>query len=444
MIPSTSETAATPKLLIARWAVFLAAMVAVGLLVLRLFIARPLVTRVRGTSLRAVSVAFGVAIGIALVATPIYVQLATAQFALRSFFDLGGVVPLVHDSAFGRSYLDLELVLALLALAGSIAIAVDRPERRERSVAELLALGGALAAAAAVLLVPGLAGHAAQTSPRGLTLTLDWLHLTAGSIWIGGLIGVLAIWASLGEGRRLAGLSIVVPRFSAVAFVSVMLLIASGTWASVLHLPTLASLWQTSYGQALLVKIGLLGTAMLLAAINLSRTKPRLAAASTRPASAAGAAKLLRGLVGGEVLLVAAAIFAASVLSSLAPPAKALGAIGSASAHVGPGPVSHIVVKDGYRLQFDVAPNRAAVVNGFGVRITKGGTPVRGADVTATFIMLDMEMGKLGYHLPETSPGTYRKTAPALVMVGHWGLSFDIRIPGHEPITVLLLDRAGG
>ena len=38
-----------------------------------------------------------------------------------------------------------------------------------------------------------------------------------------------------------------------------MVLIASGVWASVLHLPTLASLWQTSYGVAILVKVALLG-----------------------------------------------------------------------------------------------------------------------------------------------------------------------------------------
>src|ERR671927_1986914 len=51
-IPSTSETAATPRLIVARWIVFLSLMAAIGLLVLRLAIARPLISRVRGTSLR--------------------------------------------------------------------------------------------------------------------------------------------------------------------------------------------------------------------------------------------------------------------------------------------------------------------------------------------------------------------------------------------------------
>ena len=29
-------------------------------------------------------------------------------------------------------------------------------------------------------------------------------------------------------------------------------------------------------------------------------------------------------------------------------------------------------------------------------------------------------------------------------MVGHWGLSFDVRPPGAEPFTVLVVDRASG
>ena len=444
VIPSLSETAATPRLLIARWATFLSLMAAVGLLVLRLIVARPLLHRVRGTSLRALEVAFGAAMVVALVATPVYVELSTAEFSRRSFFDFGDVVPLFRDSSFGRSYLDLELILVFLALAGLIAIAVDRPERGQRSLAELLALDGALIAAAAALLVPGLAGHAAQTSPRGLALALDWLHLAGGSIWIGGLLGLLVIWLTVGSARRLPGLQVVVPRFSRVAFAAVLVTIGSGTWAAILHLPTLSSLWETSYGRTLIVKVAILGGAMLLASGNVSRTVPRIAAFDTHPARSEGAAELLRILVSGEVLLVVAVIFAAGVLSSLAPPSKALAAVGKSSVRVGPGPVKKIVERQGYRLELQVSPNKAAVPNGFSVRITKNGAPVRNADVTTTFAMLDMEMGQQGYKFTETSPGVYKRSAPALVMVGHWGLTFDIRPPGGEPLVVQLVDKANG
>jgi copper transport protein len=442
VIPSISETAATPKLVVARWIVFLSVMGAIGLLALRLAIARPVVRRVGGTSLRNVSTAFFVVAAVGLVSIPVYVLLATADFALRSVFAVGALVPLVRASAFGRGYVDLWICFALFVAAGVAAIWVDRPERERRSVAELFAFTGAAAGAAATLAVPGAAGHAAQTSPRGLALTLDWLHLASGSIWVGGLVGLLVLWRSLSVTTRVAGLVVAVPRFSAVALGSVIVLAGSGTWASILHLPTIASLWQTSYGQAILVKVALLAAAVLLASFNLLRTKPGLRADG---AVAAGAARLLRQLVSGEVVLVSAAVLVAAVLSSLPPPSKALASISGSTKRVGPGPVAASVVQNGYRLDVRVAPNRAAVPNDFSVRLTRDGQPVRGADVVLQFNMLDMEMGSQAYRLQETSPGVYRHaSAPALVMVGHWGLVFNVTPPGKPPFTVQVVDHATG
>ena len=443
-IPSISETAATPRLVTARWLAFLSLMAAIGLFILRIVVARPVVARVPGTRLRSVTIAFGAASVVALLAIPIYVLLSTAEFALRSFWSFGALFPLVRVSAFGRSWLDLELVFALFVAAAAVAIWLDQPERRQRSTAALLALAGALGAAAACLLVPGLAGHAGQTSPRGLSLAFDWFHLVAGSVWVGGLIGLVVLAATLPAARRVAALVVCVPRFSNVAFVSVLVLIGAGIGSAVQQMPTLASFWQTSYGKSLLVKIALLAAALLLAAVNLLRNVPRFKAFGTRPELGAPAASLLRRLVTGEALLVSGAVLAAAVLSSLPPPSKALASVGGAKAHVGPGVVDKVVSENGYRLAIRVSPNRAAVPNSFQVAISRGGRPVRNADVTVDFAMLDMEMGQQAYHLSETAPGTYGHAAPALVMVGHWGLSFQIAPPGQKPFTVLLVDKANG
>jgi copper transport protein len=440
VIPSISETAATPRLLIARWIVFLSVMAAIGLAALRLAIARPVILRVSGTSLRAVSRAFAAASAVGLVAIPVYLLLATADFALRSFWSWGALVPLVRASAFGRGYFHLWLVFALFVAAAAIAIAIDRPERPRRSTAELLAFAGAGVAGGAALLVPSLTGHASQTRPRGLALAFDWLHLASASVWIGGLVGLLVLWRSLPVASRTAGLVVAVPRFSNTAAISVAVLIATGTGAAILHLPTLGSLWQTSYGQALLWKIGLLAAATALATVNLARIKPRLG----RVEVGASAARLLRATVGGETVLVAAAIFAAAVLSSLAPPSRALASVGGASAHVGPGPIARTVQKNGYTFRFRVTPNKAAVPNQFSVEIAKGGKPVTGADVIQTLEMLDMDMQNQEYRLPETAPGVYTMSRPALVMVGHWGLSFQVTPRGGSPFTVLLVDKANG
>jgi copper transport protein len=102
------------------------------------------------------------------------------------------------------------------------------------------------------------------------------------------------------------------------------------------------------------------------------------------------------------------------------------------------------VKKGPYRLTVRVTPNRAAVPNSFELGITKNGKAVRNAGVTVNFAMLDMEMGQQEYKLSETSPGRYGHAAPALVMVGHWGLSFDVTPPGSSPFSVLVVDKANG
>ena len=437
-VPSLSETATTTQLLIGRWAMFLSLLTALGIFTLRMLIARPVVRVVRGSSLRSLELAFFVAVGVALVAIPVYVVLATAQFTLRSVWDLGAIVPVARDSDFGRDFLDLEVVFALFAVAAGIALWLDRPERKQRSVVELIALPSALAAAIGALFLPALAGHAGQKAPRGLSLPLDVGHLAAVSIWLGGLIGLVVFWLSVGSRGRSAALAYVVPRFSAVAFCSVLLLIGTGIGQALEELPTLASLWSTSYGQALLWKIGLLSAALLLAAVNLARTKPRL------QANDASAPRLLRRVVQGEIVFVVAALFAAAVLSSLAPPSSALAKVQNVAARVGPGPVSTVVTKQPYKVQVRVTPNRAAVPNRFQVALTRNGKPVPGAEVITKFDMLDMEMGEQSYKFRELRPGVFSKSAPALVMVGHWGLVFEVTPPKGKPFVVTLLDKAGG
>ena len=443
VIPHIAGSATTPQLVILKWLVFLTVMASVGLLAMRLAIARPGVRRA-GASLRSVTVAFAVTSTLALVAVPAYLEESTAVDSLRGFTDVGALVPLWRTTAFGRSYVDLEICFALFVLAAWIALWVDRPEREHRSIAEILAGIGVVAAAASALVIPAAAGHAAQTAPRGLAVALDWLHVTSGALWVGGLAGLLLLWAAQPAARRIGVLSVVVPRFSNLALVSVAVLLASGIWATVLHMPLLSALWTTSYGQVILVKAALLATAMLLGAVNLVRTKPRLAAAGTHPELAPSASSLLRGLVSVEVLIVVTAILAAALLTSLAPPSKYLSEEGSAAAKVGPGKVAAVVHQDGYTLKLLVDPNKAAAPNTFALQITKNGRPVTGADVTVTFAMLDMTMGTQEYQMTETAPGLYTRTTPALVMVGHWGLSFTVTPKGGEPFTVLIVDHAAG
>jgi len=443
-VPSIAGSATSLRLLIARWVMFLSVMSAIGLFVFRVLIVRPAFRRAPGTSVTAVSRAFVIASVVGLVAIPVYLDIATAIDSLRSEFDVTALVPLFRVTSFGRGYVDMMACFALFCLAAWTALWLDRPDRARRSIAEIVSTTGALLAAGAVLLLPGSAGHAAQTSPRGISVALDWVHLSTGSLWLGGLIGLIVLWLTVPASVRVSSLSVVVPRFSNVAFVSVLLLLGTGTWATVNHMPALDALWLTGYGVAILVKIGLLLTAMALAAGNLLRSKPRLQAAARRPELGEPAARLLRRLISGEAALLAAAVFAAAVLSSLAPPPPAFALQNSALATVGPGRVAETVGRAGYTLQVLVSPNKAAAPDSFALRITKNGQPVRGADVTLTFNHTEMQMPQQEYQLTETQPGIYSRAAPALVMVGKWALSFQITPKTGPPFTALILDQANG
>jgi copper transport protein len=444
VVPSVSATAITPQLLIARWAVFLTVMSAIGLFVLRFLIARPAVRRAPGTSLRPLSIALVIASVLGLLAIPIYLDFAIANDSLRSVFDLGTLVPLFRVTAFGRGYLDMELCFALFSVAAWISLWLDRPDREPRSVAELAAVAGAVLAAVAVLIIPGTSGHAGQTSPRGLSVAFDLVHLVSGSIWLGGLIGLLILWFGLGSERRIAALTVIVPGFSNVAFVAVLALLGTGTGATIVHMPAVNALWDTSYGVAILVKAGLLSAALALAAVNLLRNKPMLVAARARRELGVPAARGLRGAISGEAVLIIGAVFTAAVLSSLAPPPPAFAFQNSAIAQVGPGRVAETVERGGYTLQVLVSPNKAATPDAFALRITKNGQPVRGANVTLTLNHLEMQMPQQEYQLTETQPGLYSRAAPALVMVGKWGLSFQIAPAGGPPFTALIVDQANG
>jgi hypothetical protein len=55
-----------------------------------------------------------------------------------------------------------------------------------------------------------------------------------------------------------------------------------------------------------------------------------------------------------------------------------------------------------------------------------------------------MQMPQQEYSLREVSPGIYQRAAPALIMVGKWGLTFQVSPPGAQSFTALIVDQADG
>jgi len=139
----------------------------------------------------------------------------------------------------------------------------------------------ATASALILAITPALGGHAAA-SPRftSLMIAADWLHILGGASWLGCLlcvvaIGVPIVW-TLELQNRWESIASLVNAFSPLALASAGVVVASGVFASWIHLEHLSALWHTTYGKTLLVKLLLVATTFAIGAYNFKRVQPQL------------------------------------------------------------------------------------------------------------------------------------------------------------------------
>lgn len=130
---------------------------------------------------------------------------------------------------------------------------------------------------AAVWLSKSFLGHAAAFEPRTETIMLSWLHLFAASVWIGGLLMLGLLWR---KEREEAGR--LYKSFSLAALLSLLLLIVSGVFSTLLFLPDVRYVLETVWGRLLLAKSALV-LLVVCTALVLRRmvARRRMAAAGT-------------------------------------------------------------------------------------------------------------------------------------------------------------------
>ncbi|HEV7721761.1 MAG TPA: copper resistance protein CopC, partial [Iamia sp.] len=183
------------------------------------------------------------------------------------------------------------MAVALLTL---LFLAVDAGRDRLLAGAGVVALGVAFA----------IAGHTATTSPEVLAIGSDSVHVAAASVWLGGLVGCLAVVAA----RRRAGTSsaAVVMRFSSVAGIALGAVAVAGSALGWSEVRTLHALTSTSYGQLLIAKVAIVGVVAMLGAANRSRLVPILERdlAADETALSAKVTRLLRRTLTAEAALL--------------------------------------------------------------------------------------------------------------------------------------------
>jgi copper transport protein len=276
-----------------------------------------------------------------------------------------------------------------------------------------------LAVLALLTLIPiALTSHAAAigTGARAATVA-DGLHLAAGSVWVGGLLAMATLLVSLrgqpGAQRR-AVLGDVIPRFSTLAIASVLLLVASGFYATWLQVGNLTALVETDHGVTLLLKLILVLVMLGLGALNLLILTPRLASAAASGYEF-GRTVLSEALLGVVVLLLV------GILTSL-PTAR--GEIEASS-----GRLTRQLSDSGTTAQLIISPG-AVGANRYTVDVEPG---VELPPSSALFLRLRSSGGELTglseIELQRTGAQRFEASGSELSVVGSWEIEAILRRP---------------
>lgn len=112
------------------------------------------------------------------------------------------------------------------------------------------------------------------------TIVLNWLHLLATALWIGGILYIAAIYLPTLKKQSLAdearSLATVLPYFTPLAITGVILTFVSVLFTSTLNQVTVNQLTNSAYGRALVVEIVLMAALAVCSIIQLFLLGPRI------------------------------------------------------------------------------------------------------------------------------------------------------------------------
>lgn len=221
------------------------------------------------------------------------------------------VVQPMLDTTFGQVW----AAKALLWVLATVVMA-DLFTRGEQAARSLAWRVGAVVICAGLLRTLGMGGHVAAR-PDALVLGIaDFVHVAGVSLWVGGLavllLGVL-------PRKRPDELAEVVPRYSKLAFASVMAIVAGGVVLSGGLVGSWSSLVGTGYGQLLLLKIGIFGVLLVAGLASKRWVDRRLDVAVTALPGHVAAVRPLVYSVATATVLVIFVLLASSFLVTASP-----------------------------------------------------------------------------------------------------------------------------
>jgi copper transport protein len=296
---AVGASGATVKDDVARWLLFATLALLIGPLALRMLV-------VRGPVPDSLERRFHLVTTIAAFAV---IDVGIAGFVLRASNALqlpaadilyGDLEPFAEKTRFGIAFLVMTVGFAVVAALLLLAWALDRLELRWPALVLSVALVSGLS----------LSGHQATEPNSGsLSELADWVHLVAAAVWVGGVAALaFLVWPLAPELRRHAFAG-----FSRLAVGLVAAMVLAGAYLALVRLPHLSDLWETGYGQLLLVKTGIVAIALAWGGFHHVFVRPRLEA---------GGQPRVRGSLVGEVAVAVVILLAAALLTNVSPPPR--------------------------------------------------------------------------------------------------------------------------
>jgi copper transport protein len=406
------------------------------------------------TVARIVWVSLGV-LAVATVAGILLQGLYTAALPLSDIFE-SDVIRDTLGTRFGRVWLArlglLVLAVPLLRMLLSKRPSAEYPLPSWWTPAAIV-VGGALAC------TPGLAGHASSGDLVPLAIPADAIHVAAMSLWLGGLVFLLA---AVLPTRSLDDLRAAVPRYSELALWCIVALIVTGGFQSWRQVGSLDALRDTDYGRLLVIKLVAFASLLVVATFSREvvnrtfRRAPRPTPAPPVPVGAGGVAlaeaepspsadavdeeetydeateiRRLRWSVAVEVL-IAVVILAVTALLVNAAPAR----------DQQTGPVTTTLNGDDMNFDIIVSPAEAGRNDVHLTAVTPAGGPTEVINMEATFSLPSRDIAPIKLQLRRLGPGHYTAPGADIPISGDWQLEVaalrsqtdEVRATGTIPI----------
>ncbi len=282
---------------------------------------------------------------------------------------------------------------------------------------------------AAALFTYAASSHAAAAPGSGWAIAADFAHLVAAAVWAGGLIFLALLLLRLHRRQAELDPDRMVPllkRYSLAAQIAVFVLAVTGLFSSFVQLPTAASLFTTTYGQVLIIKLAIIAAILALAYFNnraVQRAQDTVARQSTlgqftrRVAMEAGMA---------AVLFISVAVLVQTPTPNLPPP----------SASAAPSlPFNEMAYDGDLAIHLQVDPNQVGH-NRYWVHLSHPDSSDIGEVqlVRLFFSHQSGEMGQARLDLDDLGEDAFAAEGAFLNRDGEWNLSVYVRRRGMDDV----------